>query len=259
MPLWVNEGLSDYMTGSWRPQDLMAVRDAALTDIIPKMSKLEGASELNARMVYNLGHAVFEFIEAKWGKEGLRQYLFNLRKAAVSGGEEAYQESFQISADDFDQQFDKYLKDCSSRSATGSARPITDETWPPIPSARTSGTSIPSSRRRPASCWRLRRATGADREMDIILVSAKDGKRVPDGSLTHGFDQDLRLRYLVTPGDRWVTVPWMSWSSIGDLLAYFARAEKSKNAHRPERPDPEGRGANRPADGGRSGIARLLS
>src|SRR6185503_9648050 len=105
VPLWVNEGLSDYMTGIWRPQDLMAVRDASITDIVPKMSKLEGASDLNARMVYNLGHAVFEFIEAKWGKEGLRQYLFNLRKAAVSGGEEAYQESFQISADDFDQQF----------------------------------------------------------------------------------------------------------------------------------------------------------
>ena len=29
----------------------------------------------------------------------------------IGGGEEAYQESFQISADDFDQQFDKYLKD----------------------------------------------------------------------------------------------------------------------------------------------------
>ena len=111
VPLWVNEGLSDYMTGIWRPQDLMAVRDAAITDIIPKMSKLEGASDLNARMVYNLGHAVFEFIEAQWGKEGLRQYLFALRKAVIGGGEEAYEEAFQISADDFDQQFDKYLKD----------------------------------------------------------------------------------------------------------------------------------------------------
>src|SRR5262247_1973349 len=30
VPLWVNEGLSDYMTGLWRPTDLMTVRDAAV-------------------------------------------------------------------------------------------------------------------------------------------------------------------------------------------------------------------------------------
>src|SRR5688500_19145328 len=33
VPLWVNEGLSDYMTGVWRAMDLMQVRDAAITDI----------------------------------------------------------------------------------------------------------------------------------------------------------------------------------------------------------------------------------
>ena len=61
------------MTGEWRPLDLMSVRDAAVADIIPKMSKLEGYSDVGgARMIYNLGHAVFEFIESKWGKEGLR-------------------------------------------------------------------------------------------------------------------------------------------------------------------------------------------
>jgi Tol biopolymer transport system component len=226
VPLWVNEGLSDYMTGIWRPQDLMAVRDAAITDIVPKMSKLEGASDLNARMVYNLGHAVFEFIEAKWGKEGLRQYLFALRKAAVAGGEEAYEEAFQISADDFDQQFDKYLKD--------RFKPFRDRERPadygrnlaPDPE-RTRFRNAYSMEPSPTGEL-LAVATGnsADREMDIVIVSAKDGKVVQH--LTRGFDQDLGFEYLVTPGDRWVTVPWMSWSPDGDRLAYFARAEKSR-------------------------------
>jgi hypothetical protein len=226
VPLWVNEGLSDYMTGIWRPQDLMAVRDAAITDIVPKMSKLEGASDLNARMVYNLGHAVFEFIEAKWGKEGLRQYLFALRKAAVSGGEEAYQEAFQITADDFDQQFDKYLKD-RFKSFRDRERPADygrnlapDIEKTPFRSAYSVEPS-PSG-----ELFAVATGNGNDREMDIVLVSAKDGKVVTN--LTSGFDQNLGFEYLVTPGDRWVTVPWMSWSPIKDQLAYFVRAEKSR-------------------------------
>ena len=74
MPLWVFEGMSDYMTGIWRPIDLMTVRDAAVADIVPKMSELQGYGSFgNARLIYNLGHAAFEFIEARWGKEGVRQ------------------------------------------------------------------------------------------------------------------------------------------------------------------------------------------
>ena len=226
VPLWVNEGLSDYMTGIWRPQDLMAVRDASITDIVPKMSKLEGASELNARMVYNLGHAVFEFIEAKWGKEGLRQYLFALRKAAVSGGEEAYQEAFQISADDFDQQFDKYLKDRfkpfrdRERPADYGRNLAPDIERTPFRSAY----SIEPSPT--GELFAVATGNGNDREMDIVLVSAKDGKVLKN--LTSGFDQSLGFEYLVTPGDRWVTVPWMSWSPVADQLAYFVRAEKTR-------------------------------
>jgi hypothetical protein len=70
VPLWVNEGLSDYMTGMWRPIDLMTVRDAAVSDIVPKMTEMEGYAAVgNVRMVYNLGHAVFEFIESRWGRK----------------------------------------------------------------------------------------------------------------------------------------------------------------------------------------------
>src|SRR5436189_2291107 len=68
VPLWVNEGLSDYERGEWSPLDLMMVRDAAVSDVVPKMTRLEGYGNGNSpRLIYNLGHALFEFIEAKWG------------------------------------------------------------------------------------------------------------------------------------------------------------------------------------------------
>ena len=63
------------------------------------------------RLVYNLGHALYEFIEARWGKDGVRQFLFSLRKSAIGGGSSPYEEAFQMTAREFDQQFEKYLKD----------------------------------------------------------------------------------------------------------------------------------------------------
>ncbi|HEY7284040.1 MAG TPA: hypothetical protein VH497_01260, partial [Vicinamibacterales bacterium] len=97
VPLWVNEGLSDYERGQWEPLDLMVVRDAAIADIVPRMSQLEGYGTAGpSRLIYNLGHAVFEFIEAKYGKEGIRQFLFALRKSVIGGGEDAYEEALKL-------------------------------------------------------------------------------------------------------------------------------------------------------------------
>ncbi|HMC77414.1 MAG TPA: hypothetical protein VKH34_09785, partial [Vicinamibacterales bacterium] len=111
LPLWVDEGLSDYETGYWNPFDLMSVRDAAIADIVPPMSDFQGVQFADGRLPYNLGHAAFEFIESKWGKEGLRQFLFALRKSVIGGGDSAYEEAFKLKPDEFDEQFDKYLKD----------------------------------------------------------------------------------------------------------------------------------------------------
>ena len=110
LPLWVDEGLANYMAGYWNVLDLMQVRDAALTDNVPKMSEFE-AAPLSGRLPYSLGHATFEFIEAKWGKEGLRQFLFSLRKSVIGGGESAYEEALKSTPEEFDELFDRYLKD----------------------------------------------------------------------------------------------------------------------------------------------------
>jgi hypothetical protein len=227
-PLWIHEGLADYMTGEWRPMDLMAVRDAAVADIIPKMSKLEGYSDVGgARMIYNLGHAIFEFIESKWGKDGLRAYLFALRKSVIGGGEDAYEEAFKITAEEFDQQFDKYLKD--------RFKPFRDKERPadygrslgPNPE-KTPYRGVYTAEPSPSGDL-LAIFTGnrRDGEGDIILVSRKDGSVVR--KLTAGFDKDKGFEYIVTPGGRWVTVPWISWSTTGDRIAYFARTEKSRS------------------------------
>jgi hypothetical protein len=227
VPLWVNEGLSDYERGQWEPLDLMAVRDAAVADIIPRMTQLEeygGGGP--SRLIYNLGHAVFEFIEAKFGKEGIRQFLFSLRKSVIGGGEDAYEEALRMNRDEFDQAFDRYLKD--------RFKPFRDKERPAdygrdlSPNREktnfTQALAIaPSPSGDLIACVTVNRK---DQELDIVLISSKDGSIVRN--LTRGFDKDLGFDHIVQMGVDSAANPWMAWSPKGDRLAYFVRTEKER-------------------------------
>src|SRR6266851_3700642 len=227
LPLWVDEGLSDYETGYWNPFDLMSVRDAAIADIIPPMSDFQGVQFADGRLPYNLGHAAFEFIESKWGKEGLRQFLFALRKSVFGGGESAYEEAFKLKPDEFDEQFDKYLKD-RFKPFRDKERPLDYGRDLAPKRGKTEFVSVVSIEPSPSGDL-LAVAAGnrKDQELDIILLSTKDSKVVRN--LTGGFNTGFGFEYIATPGGfRGNAVPWMSWSPIGDRLAYFARKEKQK-------------------------------
>lgn len=227
LPLWVDEGLANYEAGYWHPLDLMQVRDAAIADIVPKMSEFETPA-LSGRLPYSLGMACFEFIESKWGKEGLRQFLFALRKSVIGGGENAYEEAFRLKPEEFDEQFDKYLKD--------RFKPFRDKERPadygkdlaPRPD-KTRYTVVVSIEPSPSGDI-IAAAAGnrKDQELDIILISSKDGQVIRN--LTGGFNKDRGFEYISTPGGlRSNTVGWMSWSPLGDRLAYFVRTEKDRS------------------------------
>jgi hypothetical protein len=227
LPLWVDEGLADFNTGYWNPFDLMSVRDAAIADIVPPMTDFQGVQFADGRLPYNLGHAAFEFIESKWGKEGLRQFLFALRKSVIGGGDSAYEEAFKLKPDEFDEQFDKYLKD--------RFKPFRDKERPAdygrdlAPKrGKTQFVSVVSIEPSPSGDM-LAVAAGnrKDQELDIILLSTKDSKVI--ANLTGGFNTGFGFEYISTPGGfRGNAVPWMSWSPAGDRIAYFARKEKQK-------------------------------
>lgn len=226
LPLWVDEGLADFMAGGWNPIDLMQVRDAAISDNVPNMSSLE-SEPMSGRLPYSMGHATFEFIQGRWGMEGLRQFLFSLRKSVIGGGESAYEEALKLKPEEFDDAFERYLKD--------RFKPFRDKEVPsdfgknlapkPQKSHFVSVVSI-----EPSPTGDLIAAVAGnrkDQELDIILISTKDGEVVRN--LTKGFDQNRGYEYIATAGGlRGNLVPWISWAPVGDLIAYFARAEKKK-------------------------------
>jgi hypothetical protein len=226
MPLWVDEGLANYMAGYWNPVDLMQVRDAALTDNIPPMSRFD-ALPLSGRLPYSLGHAAFEFIESRWGQEGVRQFLFSLRKNVLGSGQTAYEEALRIEADEFDRQFDRYLKE--------RFKPFRDKQQPAdygrniAPSMeQTPFVTVLSIEPSPSGDM-LAAVVGnrKDQELDIALISAYDGQVIRN--LTSGFDQNRGIEYLGTAGGlRGNLVPWIAWAPVGDRVAYFGRAGKGK-------------------------------
>ena len=191
------------------------------------MSDFQGVQFADGRLPYNLGHAAFEFIESKWGKEGLRQFLFALRKSVIGGGDSAYEEAFKLKPDEFDEQFDKYLKD--------RFKPFRDKERPQdygrdlAPKrGKTDYVSVISIEPSPSGdLIAVAAGNRKDQELDIILLSTKDAKVVRN--LTGGFNTGFGFEYISTPGGfRGNAVPWMSWSPVGDRIAYFARHEKQK-------------------------------
>ncbi len=228
MPLWTMEGMADYMTGYWRPTDIMTVRDAAVSDIVPKMSEMQDYGGFsNPRLIYNLGHAAFEFMEARWGKEGVRAYVFALRRSVIGGTDDAYQEAFQMTPEEWDQQFDRYLKD--------RFKPFRDKERPadygrdlaPDPRKSRFANMISVEPSPSGDLIAGMTGNGRDRELDIVLISTKDGQIIKN--LTSGFDQSKGFEYLAYSSGRWNTVPWMSWSPTGDRLAFFVRTEKDRS------------------------------
>jgi hypothetical protein len=227
LPLWVDEGMANYMAGYWNPLDLMAVRDAALTDSVPSMSEFYVPS-LSGRLPYSLGHAAFEFIEARWGQEGVRNFLVGLRRNVLGGNETAYEEALKLEADEFDDQFDRYLKE--------RFKPFRDKERPadygrdlaPDPERGGPFVSVlsiepsPSGEMLAAVVGNLR-----DFEVDIVLLSALDGRVIRN--LTSGFDKDRGFEYIAMSGGlRGNLVPWIAWAPIGDSIAYFARTDDFK-------------------------------
>ena len=226
LPLWMDEGLSNYMAGYWNVLDLMQVRDAALSDNVPKISEFE-AQPLSGRLPYSMGHAVFEFIETKWGKEGLRQFLFSIRKSVIGGGESAYEEALKVTPEEFDEQFDRYVKE-RFKAFRDKERPADyGRNVSPNPRKERSLTQVVSIEPSPSGdMYAAVMGNRKDQEFDIIIVSARNGERIRN--LTEGFDKDRGFEYIATAGGlRGNLVPWIGWMT-GDSVAYFVRTEKDK-------------------------------
>src|SRR6202035_414646 len=106
--------------------------------------------------------------------QGIRDFLFALRKSAIGGGEDAYEEALKMKAEEFDEAFDRYLKD--------RFKPFRDKERPadygrdlaPNKEKTEFAEAFTIAPSPSGDLLAVVTVNRKDRELDIVLISAKD-------------------------------------------------------------------------------------
>ncbi len=222
VPVWIDEGMATYMEDEWDPLDAMVVRDAAVTDQLPTFEALDVGF---VRATYSFGSSIFEFIEERFGKEGVRQFVFALRRAVVGGvGAEVYEQSFRMTPEEFYREWKRWL--------TEKYKPFRDKEIPDDYSLDLSPnpmrgnfvaalSAAPSPSKEIIAVMSINRKEG---EFDVVLMSAKDGKIIKN--LTPGYTGAFE-NIGITGEDQFIGRN-LTWTPDGDNVVFFGRYRKRR-------------------------------
>ncbi len=104
-PQYINEGMASYFAQDESARDKMYLRDAVVNDSLPSIT-----DEFQGFFAYRYGHAFFDFIEERWGKEGVQEFLIELRNTLGARVGPAVERTFFMSAEDFNADFRRWLR-----------------------------------------------------------------------------------------------------------------------------------------------------
>src|SRR2546430_2451407 len=101
-PQWFMEGMASYFGNDEDNKDRMVLRDAVLADQVPQIAQ---TGNVGGFFAYRFGHSVFDFIEAEWGKDAVRDFIFEFRNQIGGNVEKVIKRALNVSAEDFDVKF----------------------------------------------------------------------------------------------------------------------------------------------------------
>ncbi|MEE8437866.1 MAG: biopolymer transporter Tol, partial [Candidatus Neomarinimicrobiota bacterium] len=124
LPLWVNEGLAEYLSSNWDTKADMTIRDIAINERIPSIQELEYF------MAYKGGQSVWRFIAEKYGREKIGEIFHAMKN--TGNAEKGFKRALGLDFDDLTKQWHKYIKkeywpDVAGRDEVGDiAKSLTD-------------------------------------------------------------------------------------------------------------------------------------
>ncbi|NOR21760.1 MAG: hypothetical protein GQ476_03585 [Candidatus Aminicenantes bacterium] len=220
-PLWIMEGLAEYNTDNWSSWSSLIVRDAVLNDRIPELTasgSLYSRYPLPRPPAYDFGHAIYDFIESKHGKNGIREFWHSLKRSPFIGRRNPVKRAFNMEYKDFNHEFKKYLrakhKDFLLReNPEDYSIPLGPE-FPLNPYYFSLSHDVAPS----GDIVAVLTQNVKDYDIDIVLISTKDGSVVKN--ITKGYTLKYEyIKFEIDPSKG----KDIAWSPDGDRIAFFAR------------------------------------
>ena len=215
-PQWFMEGMASYFGDDEVASDRKYMIDAVVNDRIPSVETLGGGF-----FAYRYGHAVFDYIEERWGKDAILDLIYEYRNTIGSRIGRAIERTFRMDVEDFDAEFrrwarKKYLPQLLETGEPGDfGKPFRLEENVPgqefSPAASPSGDLVAS-------------ITTDKGELDISIFDAQKRRRIRN--LTKGLDKEIRNIILSNNRESGNDI---SFSPDGNYIAAFGRREAGRS------------------------------
>lgn len=206
LPLWFNEGLSEYEALNWDVNSDMFIRDAVIHENLPPIDYLYGY------FAYRGGQAIWNWIANKYGEQKIGDILNRIK--ATRSVEQGFRSTIGLGLKELNEKWQKdmrvqYWPDIAKREdPTDFARQLTNHTKDGS-FYNTSPTISPQGDR-------IAFISNRDDYFDVFIMDAIDGKiekKLVKGQRTADFEE----LHLLTPG--------MAWSPDGKQIALSAKSK----------------------------------
>ena len=219
-PTWFMEGLASFMASDEDSKDRMVLRDAVVNDFIPKITRAQGGGYF----AYRFGHAVFAYVQQKYGWDGLRDFIYEYRNTLGSSVDKALKRAFDVSPEEFDSRFRTWLRKQYLPALVAKGEPqeygepfrigqdIESEEISPVPSP--SGDLLASY-------------TTYKQDADVVLFNIPERKLLRNltGGYTSRYEYPIVQMLTVGP----VMGRDLAFSPNGDQIALFVKKERGRN------------------------------
>jgi Tol biopolymer transport system component len=219
-PTWMMEGLASFMASDEDSKDRMVLRDAVVNDQIPPITHAQGGGYF----AYRFGHAVFQYIQQKYGWDGLRDFLYEYRNTLGNSVDKALKRAFDVTPDEFDTRFRTWLRKQYLPALVSKGEPqeygepfkigsqIRSEDMSPVPSP--SGDLIAA-------------ITDYKEDADVVLFNVPERRLLRN--LTPGYTSkyEYAIVQMLTTGP--VMGRDLAFAPNGDQVALFVKKERGRN------------------------------